>query len=99
ESPRSTEHIKRMATNLVNKWGQPILGISVNYKDRQLQRVEYDPEQIRAPIHHTIDASEERQSLQSTFDYDVLPQARIQIARSKKTDDPYRHLKQTMARM
>ncbi|CAG8716433.1 12251_t:CDS:2, partial [Racocetra fulgida] len=45
ESPRSTEHIKRMATNLVNKWGQPILGISVNYKDRQLPRVEYDPEQ------------------------------------------------------
>ncbi|CAG8820638.1 24361_t:CDS:2 [Gigaspora margarita] len=113
ESPRSTEHVKKMATNLVNKWGQPILGISVNYKDRQLPRVDYDPEHMKAPIHHhTMDTGEERQPLQSTsslvraripqpaaFDYDVLPQARIQMARSKKTDDPYRHLKQTMARM
>ncbi|CAG8736104.1 3900_t:CDS:2 [Dentiscutata erythropus] len=93
ESPRSTEHIKKMATNLVNKWGQPILGISVNYKDRQLPRVEYDPEQMRVPMHHnSMESTEDRQPLQSTsslvraripqpaaFDYDVLPQSRIQI--------------------
>ncbi|CAG8626122.1 3457_t:CDS:2, partial [Acaulospora morrowiae] len=113
DSPRSDERIKRLASELVRKWTRKIYNISTNYKDKNFKRVEFHPETMAeahatAASNNAISEDRSHQTASSStraripqaasFDYDVMPEVRI-IQNRKRADDPYKHIKQTMARM
>ncbi|RHZ88168.1 hypothetical protein Glove_26g122 [Diversispora epigaea] len=120
QSPRISDNIKQLASNIVAKWSRAIFGISVDYKDKNFKRVEFDPE-LMAEVQSKTNYSEPNNIDERTppkrvlmtssavhaqipqpaaFDYDIMPEVRLSSPhRGKRADDPYKHLKQTMARM
>lgn len=49
KSKRPHSSIKRLTQKLINDWTRPIIGRSDNYRDKQIQQVDYDAQDMRIP--------------------------------------------------